>query len=72
MIRISNLEENLIKEKRLLTLITALVISYIIAWLPYHATKIYIFFTPAKKWFCSKWIFSKISMTPFLPPSGFL
>ena len=57
MTRICNVEEKLVKEKRLLRLITGLVISYILVWLPYHATRIYMFFVPPQIWACSKLVF---------------
>ena len=39
-----NLASNVFKERRMLNLVITLVCCYVTCWLPYHATRIFMFF----------------------------
>ena len=58
------------RERRMLNLVIALVCCYVTCWLPYHATRIFMFFAPPSWYACNQTVFGKIKKVVFLMPTA--
>ena len=58
------------RERRMLNLVIALVCCYVTCWLPYHATRIFMFFAPPSWYACNQTVFGKIKKVAFLMQTG--
>ena len=57
-----NMASNVYRERRMLNLVITLVCCYVTCWLPYHATRIFMFFAPPSWYACNQIIFGKLEM----------